>query len=481
MAMPEYEKLELLIDGEFSQGSSGVTEPVINPATGEILGQLPHASPADLDRAVEASAEGHKVWSNMTAYQRQDIMEKAARNIEDNMEAIASNLTREMGKPIAESRMEIGFVINAIRWYGEEGKRAYGRIVPSRVPGMRQMVFREPVGPCAAFVAWNFPGVNVIRKVAGALGAGNSIVIKASEETPGTCIAIARAFQDAGLPAGVLNCVFGVPAEVSERILASWIPRKVSFTGSIPVGKHLAKLSADTLKKCTMELGGHSPFIVFDDHDVDAAVAQAAMGKFRNAGQVCVSPTRFYIQENVFDEFTEKFAAKAAELNVGDGLVDGVQMGPLIESRRITWMNKLMDDARDHGAEVLTGGEVMEAESNFYAPTVLKNVSEEALMMNEEPFGPLAPCNSFKDFDEVVERSNRLPFALSGYAFTSDSAKAAAIASQVHAGTFAVNSLAVSSPETPFGGVNESGYGSEGGIEGLEAFQTTKFVSETGL
>lgn len=481
MALPAYEKLELLIDGEFKQGSTGVTEPVINPATGEKLGDLPHASADDLDRAIQSSAEGFKIWRSMTAYQRQDIMEKAARILEENLETHAINLTREMGKPLAESRVEIGFVINAFRWYGEEGKRAYGRIVPSRVPGMRQMVFKEPVGPSCAFVAWNFPGVNVVRKVAGALGAGCSMLIKASEETPGTCISIARALQEAGLPAGVLNCVFGVPAEVSERVLGSWIPRKVSFTGSVPVGKHLAKLSAETLKKCTMELGGHSPFIVFDDYDIDNAAATAAMGKFRNAGQVCVSPTRFYIQDNVYDEFTEKFAEKASQIKVGNGLDDGVQMGPLVEGRRVAWMNKLMDDAKAHGAEVLTGGESLEPEGNFYAPTVLKNVSEESLMMNEEPFGPLAPCNSFSSFDEVVERTNRLPVALSGYAFTSSGTKAAKIAEEINAGTFAINSLAVSSPETPFGGVNESGYGSEGGIEGLEAFQTVKFVSETGL
>jgi len=264
-------------------------------------------------------------------------------------------------------------------------------------------------------------------------------------------------------------------------VLGSWIPRKISFTGSVAVGKHLAKLSADTLKKCTMELGGHSPFIVFDDVDVDHAVAQAVAGKYRNAGQVCVSPTRFYVQEKIFDEFADKFAAKAAELKVGNGLDEGVQMGPLVAARRVEWMNKLMADAKDHGADVLTGGEAIEAEGTFFQPTVLKNVSEDSLMMNEEPFGPLAPINSFKDFDEVVTRSNRLQVALSGYAFTTDAAKAAKVASQIHAGTFAINSTAVSSPETPFGGVNESGYGSEGGIEGLEAFQTVKFVSEIGV
>lgn len=477
----DYEKLEMLIDGEWTAGTSGKSEPVLNPATGEILGELPHASDADLDRAVDASAKGFNIWRNMTAYERQGIMEKGARLLEERKPAIATNLTREMGKPLSESMMEIDFVINATRWYAEEGKRAYGRIVPSRIPGMRQSVFKEPVGPVAAFVAWNFPGVNVIRKVAGALGAGCSIVIKASEETPGTCIAIARCFTDAGLPDGVLNLVFGVPAEVSSRILSSWIPRKVSFTGSVPVGKHLQKLSAETMKRCTMELGGHSPVIVFDDVDVEQAASIAAAGKYRNAGQVCVSPTRFYVHSKVFDKFADTFAEKAKALKVGNGLDDGVEMGPLIAPRRIEWMNTMVEDAVSNGAELMTGGETLEAEGNFYAPTVLKNVPDTALMMNEEPFGPVAPMASFDDFDEVVERANRLPVGLSGYIFTQDAARARTLADKLNAGTLAVNSTFVSSPETPFGGVNESGYGSEGGIEGLEAFQRTKYLSETGI
>lgn len=480
-SLPEYEKLELLIDGKWTAGSTGVTEPVIDPATGDILGELPHASEADLDQAVAASEKGFNTWSAMSAYERQAIMEKAARLMEERKQSMAINLTREMGKPLAESLMEIDFVINATRFYGEEGKRVYGRVVPSRMAGVRQTVHKEPVGPVAAFVAWNFPGINVIRKVAGSIAAGCSIVIKASEETPATCISIARCFTDAGIPDGVINCVFGVPANVSERVLGSWIPRKVSFTGSVPVGKHLQKLAADTMKRCTMELGGHSPFIVFDDVDVETAAATAVAGKYRNAGQVCVSPTRFYVHEKVFDKFTDTFAEKAQALNVGNGLDDGVQMGPLVAPRRIDWMNKLVDDARQNGGDVMTGGESLGAESNFYSPTVIRNVSEDALIMNEEPFGPVAPICSFSDFDEVVARSNKLPVGLAAYIMTQDGDRANAITSKLNAGTMAVNSLAVSSPETPFGGVNESGYGSEGGIEGLEAFLRTKFVSETGV
>ena len=473
-----YEKLELFIGGEWTAGSSGKTEAVINPATLEVLGQLPHASPADLDRAVEASVEGFRAWRRMSALERQKIMEKAARLMEERLDGIAENLTKEMGKPLAEARMELGFVIDVTRWYAEEGKRAYGRLVPPRIPGMRQMVTKEPVGPAAAFVAWNFPGVNVIRKVAGALGAGCSIVIKASEETPATCIAIARCFDEAGVPPGTVNVVFGVPDEVSRHILARPEIRKLSFTGSVPVGIHLQKLAADTLKRCTMELGGHAPVIVFDDADVDKAVAMTVGHKFRNAGQVCISPTRFYVQDKVYDRFTETFAEKAGGLKVGNGLENGVEMGPLVDKRRLDVMDTFIKDAVDHGAELMTGGERIGNQGYFFAPTVLRNVPEDAMIMNEEPFGPVAPMTSFGDFDEVLARANKLEFGLASYAFTGDPAKSKALAAEINAGLLAVNSVMVSTPETPFGGVNASGYGSEGGIEGLDAFQRTKFVTE---
>ena len=476
-----YEKLEMLIGGEWTAGTSGKTEAVINPATEEVLGDLPHASPADLDRALSASLEGFRAWRAMTAEQRQRIMARAADLIESRKESMAANLTREMGKPLAEARMELDFTVGVIRWYGEEGKRAYGRIVPPRIPGMRQMVVKEPVGPVAAFVAWNFPGVNVVRKIAGALGAGCSIIIKASEETPATCITIARCFMEAGLPDGVLNVVFGVPDDVSRHLLASPVPRKLSFTGSVPVGKHLQKLAADTLKRCTMELGGHAPVIVFDDADIESTAATTVGGKFRNAGQVCVSPTRFYVQRKVYDHFVDAFASKSAEIKVGNGLEEGNTMGPLVAERRLAVMERFVGDARERGAEVVTGGERVGNQGYFYAPTVLKDVSEDALIMNEEPFGPVAPICSFDDFEEVVERSNKLSFGLASYAFTKDGARAAALAERLESGMVAVNSLTVSTPETPFGGINESGYGSEGGIEGLEAYLRTKFVTETGV
>ena len=403
------EKLELLIAGEWCQGSEGKTEPVLNPATEEVLAEVPHASAADLDRALAASVDGFKVWRATPPIQRQAVMEKAARLMEERIDDIARTLTLEMGKPVGESKIEMGFVIDVCRWYAEEGKRAYGRLIPPRIPDARQMMVKEPVGPACAFVAWNFPGTNVIRKVAGALGAGCSMIIKPSEETPGTAVAIARCFQDAGLPAGVLNVVFGIPDEVSRHVLASWIPRKVSFTGSIPVGKHLQKLSADTLKRCTMELGGHSPVIVFDDADLDKALNAVAGFKYRNAGQVCISPTRFFVQDKFYEPFVEGFTERAKAVKVGNGLEDGVQMGPLIADRRLEVMEGFVADAKNHGATVTTGGERIGNQGYFYAPTVLKDVPDEARIMTEEPFGPVAPITPFKSFDEVWNGPIRCP------------------------------------------------------------------------
>jgi succinate-semialdehyde dehydrogenase/glutarate-semialdehyde dehydrogenase len=475
------EKLELLIDGEWCQGSEGTHEPVINPATEEVIAQVPHASASDLDRALKASAEGFKVWKKTPANQRQKIMFDAAALLEERIDTISTTLTMEMGKPLFESKIEMQFAIEVLRWYAEEGKRAYGRVIPSRFPGVRQMVVKEPVGPSCAFVAWNFPANNAMRKIAGALGAGCSMLIKPSEETPGTAVAIARSLQDAGLPRGVLNVVFGVPDDVSRHVLSSWIPRKLSFTGSIPVGKHLQKLSADTLKRCTMELGGHAPVIVFDDANLDKAMDDMVAFKFRNAGQVCISPTRFYVQESVQEKFVSGFVERVKKIKVGNGLDEGVVMGPLVGHRRLEVMDDFISDAVAHGAKVETGGQRMGNQGYFFPPTVLSNVSDDARIMIEEPFGPLAPISSFSSFDEVVQRANSLPFGLASFVYTQDGAKAAAIEEELEAGMVGVNHPGVSTPESPFGGINESGYGSEGGIEGLDAFLRTKFVTEYGV
>lgn len=475
------ETLELLIGGEFRAGSEGVTEPVIDPATDEVLAEVPHASTADLDAALEASRRGFEVWRATPALERQKVMERAARLLDERSERIARNLTLEMGKPVGESRLELGFAIDVLRWYGEEGKRAYGRTVPARVPGMRQEVIKEPVGPALAFVAWNFPAVNVMRKVAGALGAGCSLIIKPSEETPATAVAIARALQEAGLPEGVLNVVFGVPAEVSSHLIASPIPKKVSFTGSVEVGKHLQRLAADTLKRCTMELGGHAPVMVFADTDVEKVAKMTAAGKFRNGGQVCVSPTRFLVEDAAYDRFTQAFAEVARGVQVGHGLEDGTVMGPLIGRRRLDVMEGFVEDATASGATLLAGGERIGNQGAFFAPTVLGDVPRSARVMNEEPFGPIAPVARIASLDDMLDEANRLSFGLAAYAFTSDRKTARALRDGVESGMLALNSLLVSTPETPFGGIHDSGYGSEGGIEGLEAFQRTRFVTDTDL
>ncbi|MEM9096919.1 MAG: NAD-dependent succinate-semialdehyde dehydrogenase [Pseudomonadota bacterium] len=472
-----YPKIELLINGQWQDGDGGA-EDILNPATEEVLGETPHASTAQLDASLAAADAGFKTWKAMQPIQRQAIMNKAADDLAANIDHHARNLTLEMGKPLFESKLELGFAIDVLRWYGEEGKRAYGRMIPPRIPGARQIMVKEPVGPCSAFVAWNFPAVNVMRKVAGALGAGCSLIIKPSEETPATAVAIGKALQNAGLPEGVLNIVFGVPDTVSRHILASPVTKKLSFTGSIPVGKHLQKLAADTLKRCTMELGGHSPVVVFDDADVDKAIQVIGSNKFRNAGQVCISPTRFYVQENVYSKFVDGFAEVADSIKVGDGLEDGVQMGPLVAERRLGVMQDWVTDARDKGATVKAGGERIGNKGYFWKPTILSDVPEDARILTEEPFGPVAPVMPFKQMDDVLERANALPFGLASYVFTSDGKKAKHMEQQLEAGLVGVNHPMVSMPETPFGGVNESGYGSEGGIEGLEAFLRTKFVTE---
>ncbi len=471
--------LKLLINGRWTDGTAGHREPVINPADEEVIGELPFASDADIDEALAASLDGFRVWRATPAIQRQAVMEKAAALMAERKETIARILTMEMGKALAESRAEVDFVIGVTRWYGEEGKRAYGRLIPPRAPGVRQIVHKEPVGPVCAFVAWNFPGTNFIRKVAGALGAGCSIVIKPSEETPGTAIAIAQCFQDAGLPDGVLNLVFGIPSAVSERILQSPIPRKLSFTGSVPVGKHLQKLAADTLKRTTMELGGHAPVIVCDDADLDRALDTMVPFKYRNAGQVCISPTRFIVQDGLHDRFVDGFVQRANAIQVGNGLEDGVQMGPLIAARRQAVMESFVEDATRRGAKLLSGGERIGNRGYFFAPTVLADVPHDAEIMREEPFGPVAPIVRFGDLDEAIGIANSVTVGLASYAFTADPKRAARLSAELNAGMVGINNPGVSTPETPFGGVDESGYGSEGGIEGLEAFLRTKFVSET--
>lgn len=473
-----YATLEMLIDGKFTRGSSGKGEPVINPATEQTLAELPHAAASDLEAAVAAAEKGFNAWKAMSAFDRYRILRKGADIMRGRADAIAKVLTMEQGKILAEARIEVVTSADILDWYAEEGRRAYGRIIPGRMPGVRQMVIKEPVGIVAAFTPWNFPALTPMRKIAGALAAGCSLILKPSEETPGTAVEIARCLQEAGLPEGALNVVFGVPAEVSSYLIAHPKVRKISFTGSTAVGKQLMKLAADGMKRTTMELGGHAPVIVFDDVDAASVAKIAAGGKYRNAGQVCISPTRFFVHESKYKQFVDTFTEVASGLKLGDGLDASTQMGPMANARRLEAMDMFVSDAKAKGAVVKTGGERPANQGFFYKPTVLADVPAEARIMTEEPFGPLAPIVPFKSFDEVVERANGVAYGLAAYAFTNDEKRATAIADALQWGMVGVNSLAVSTPETPFGGIKDSGHGSEGGIEGLEAYLNIKFVSQ---
>lgn len=476
-----YAELKMLIDGTWTMGTGSRREAVLNPANEQVLGELPVAEHADLDAALAAVAGVQPGWAATLPKERCRILRKAADIMRDEADEIARHMTLEEGKPLGEAKLEAVMGADIMEWYAEEGKRAYGReIAPSAPTVLRATMVKEPVGPVAAFTPWNFPVVTPVRKIAGAIAAGCAIIIKPSEETPAGALAIARALEEAGLPKGVLNMVFGVPAEISEYLIAKDTIKKISFTGSIPVGKHLARLAADGMKRATMELGGHGPVIVFDDVDVDKVTTMSVAGKYRNAGQVCVSPTRFIVQDKLYGDFVEAFTEKSKALKVGDGLEGGVQMGPLANARRLDAIDGMVHDAVERGAKLKAGGERIGNRGYFYAPTVLADVPRESRIMNEEPFGPVAPIVRFESFDEAVREANRLPFGLAGYAFTNSAETSARIGAALETGLVGLNSFTIAMPESPFGGVKESGYGSEGGIEGLEAYLSTKLITQSG-
>jgi succinate-semialdehyde dehydrogenase/glutarate-semialdehyde dehydrogenase len=473
-----YPQLQLLIAGEWVSGEGRKLQPVINPATEEVLGHVPHATQADLDRALAAAASAFKKWRAMMPIDRGRILKRAADLLRERSEEIATWATMEEGKTLAESRIEVQMSANVLEWYAEEGRRAYGRVLPQRAPGLRLTVVKEPVGPVAAFASWNFPLGNPARKIGAALAAGCSIIMKPAEETPASGLAVARALVDAGLPPGTLSIVFGVPSEVSTYLIASPIIRKVSFTGSVPVGKELVRLASQGMKRTTMELGGHAPVLVFDDVDLESVLDQSIASKYRNAGQVCVSPTRFYIHDSLYEKFVEGFVARTKALTVGDGLEPASRVGPLAHERRLAAMETLIKDAVAHGAKLHTGGSRLPRKGYFWAPTVLSDVPNSARIMNEEPFGAVAVLNRFSDFDAVIEQANRLPYGLAAFAFTKSARTVNLVGEQLEAGMVGINSFLISVPESPFGGVKESGHGSEEGIEGLEACLVTKFISE---
>ena len=476
-----YSDVSLFIDGQWCQGASGKTEPILNPATGKQIARLAHADRADLDRALAAADKGFKQWRTVSAFDRYKLLRKAADLMRERAPSIGELMTAEQGKPLAEARAEAAAAADIMDWFAEEARRTYGRIVPARAEGVTQMVIKEPVGPVAAFTPWNFPINQAVRKLSAALAAGCSVILKGPEETPASCAALVRVFADAGVPAGVVNLVFGVPSEISGYLIPHPVIRKITFTGSTAVGKQLAALAGAHMKRVTMELGGHAVAIVFDDADVDAAARMLAGAKFRNAGQVCVSPTRFLVHESVHARFVDAFVAAVGKVKVGDGMDPATRMGPLANSRRLEAMLGFVDDAVGKGATVAVGGKRIGGAGYFFEPTVLTGVPANARILTEEPFGPIAPIGSFKTFDEVVAEANRLPYGLAAYAFTKSLKTATAIGAAIESGMVSINHFGLALPEVPFGGIKDSGYGSEGGSEAIEAYLNTKFVTQVGI
>jgi succinate-semialdehyde dehydrogenase/glutarate-semialdehyde dehydrogenase len=472
-----YPNTQLLIAGQWQDAADGRTLPVHNPATGKEIGRVAHAGITDLDRALAAAQTGFEVWRDTPAIERARTMRRAAALMRERAAEIAAILTQEQGKPLAEAKLETMAAADIIEWFADEGMRVYGRIVPARNLHVSQLVVKDPVGPVAAFTPWNFPINQVVRKASAALATGCSIIVKAAEETPAAPAALIRAFVDAGVPAGVVGLVYGNPAEISGYLIPHPVIRKITFTGSTAVGKQLAALAGQHMKRVTMELGGHAPVIVAEDADLELAAKAAGAAKFRNAGQVCISPTRFLVHESVRKDFSAALASYARGLKVGDGLAAGTQMGPLANPRRLTAMAEFMQDAVRRGATVAAGGERLGDSGNFFAPTVLTDVPLEAKVFNDEPFGPVAAVRGFDTLDAAIAEANRLAYGLAGYAFTRSLKNAHRLAQRVEVGMLYINQGATPSAEVPFGGVKDSGYGTEGGPEALEAYLNTRAVT----
>lgn len=474
-----YPSLRIFIGGKWIAGESGNGSDVVNPATEELIARVPHANRATIDDALEAATDGLEAWQRVPAAHRRGILLRAAQIIMAHKDAMAEVLTVEQGKTRLEASLEIDRAAETFEWYGEEAIRVYGRVYPQRNPGVRNVVISQPVGVVAAFTPWNFPAFLAARKIAPALAAGCSVILKAAEETPGTPVLLLQALEEAGVPPGVVNLVFGVPDQISKWLLASPVVRKVSFTGSVPVGKLLARLASDNLQRCTLELGGHSPMIVFPDADVASVVKAAAAFKFRNAGQVCISPNRFYIHERIYEDFVGKFAELANQVKVGNGLEKAVTMGPLANRRRLDAMSRFVDDAVTRGSRVIVGGRKIGNRGFFWEPTVLAEVPDSALVMREEPFGPIAPIASFTELDDVIGRANGLGYGLAAYVYTRSPNVADLMSERLQAGCVGINHMSPAHPDIPMGGVKESGYGYEGGHEGLDEYLVHKHVAHT--
>jgi succinate-semialdehyde dehydrogenase/glutarate-semialdehyde dehydrogenase len=464
------------IGGEWRRGGDGSAGWVQNPADKSVLGEIPAASAADLDDALTAAREAADSWRRTSAVERGAILTGAARLLRERVEVLARWMTLEQGKPLSESRLEVMLCAEVLDWYANEGLRAYGRIIPARLPGARQMVLPQPLGPVAGFTSWNFPGILPARKIGPALAAGCTMVMKPAEETPASAMALAAALSEAGLPHGVLNLVFGNPVAISKHLILSDVIRKVTFTGSVPIGKELARLAANGVKPCTLELGGHAPALIFDDADLEKTVSTLFAGKMRNAGQVCTSPTRFLVQSGIHDKFVDRFASALKVVNPGSGLSPGAQMGPLANGRRLAAIESLVAQAVASGAKVISGGTRGELTGHFFRPTLLVDTPLHAEAMNTEPFGPIAMVSRFTSPEEAIAEANRLPYGLAAYVFTRSSAIAVLAQDELQAGGIGINSCSVSQIEAPFGGIKDSGTGYEGGSEGLMAYMHQKYI-----
>lgn len=468
---------QLLIDARHREGADSVAIDVINPATGTSIGKVAYASAADIDDALAAAGRGLRSWQAVPAWERGRILKEAARIIRDDSDRIARILTLEQGKILAQAREEVHRAADFIEWGGEQARRIAGRIVPGRQPGQRIEVQPHPIGVVAAFTPWNFPMALAAKKFAGALAAGCAIICKPSQETPGCVLAMAEALLAAGVHPAALAILFGDADQVSSRLIPAPLIGKITFTGSIPIGKRLAAAAGQQMKPVTMELGGHAPVIVCADMDPEATAELLARAKFTNAGQICLCPSRFFVEAPIADRFTARFAEIARRLRPGDGLDPASEVGPLANERRLDAITRLVADARDQGAQVIAGGHRIGERGYFYAPTVLTQVPQAAAILHEEPFGPVAPILPFTDEAAMLEAANGLEFGLSAYVFTRDGARQRRLVDALHYGAVSVNGSLTHLPEAPLGGWKESGIGTEGGIEILDPYLITKHVN----